>query len=191
MVETIKNSTADLFTVYTRSCEVCNTSFQTCGRGKRCSACLVGPGVSSGDAHITCRVCDRPATVPLDHPALLCQGCLGDLEGTRERVAEWLAAALTALSANEQGWRATLAASPAQTAWERVQAAMIGVAEKRVEKATFDRTWQKRLAEGGALGALLEAYEVYAREADRLEVELARLSRAQAEINAAWLANDI
>ena len=131
-------------------------------------------------AHITCRVCDRPATVPLDHPALLCPGCLEDLDATRARVQAWLSAALAQLDANQAQWQATLVASPAQARWDAVQGAMIGVAEKRVAQSTFDRTWAKRKTEGGTLAQLLGDYEAYARECDRLSAELARLASPSA-----------
>jgi type IV pilus biogenesis protein CpaD/CtpE len=141
---------------------------------------------------ITCRACDRSATVPLDHPALLCLLCLEDLDATRDRVSAWASAALSALDVTQAAWNATRAASPALSRWEAVQAALIGVAEKRVSQTTFDATWAKRKAEGGALAQLLEAYEAYARECDRLGAELARLGLAQDQINTAWLAtNDI
>ncbi len=88
--------------------------------------------------------------------------------------------------------RTTRAASPAVGRWEAVQAALIGVAEKRITQSVFDTTWAKRKAEGGALAQLLEAYDAYTRECDRLGAELARLDTAQTEINAAWLAtNDL
>lgn len=151
---------------------------------------FVAPAPIQG--RITCRACGLGANVPLDHPALLCPLCLEDLDATRERHAARLQAALSALDANQATWEAERAASPACARWEAVQAALIGVAEKRVDQRTFDQTWAKRKAEGGALAHLLEAYEGYAREAERMAEELARLDQAQTEINAAWLAtNDV
>jgi hypothetical protein len=182
----------DLFISHARACVSCGASFQTCGKGKRCSGCLLqGSAEPIQPAHITCRVCDRPATVPLDHPALLCPLCLIDLDATRARVAGWLAAALERLDANEQAWQATKSASAALDRWPAIQGALIAVAEKRVTSQALDATWQKRKAEGGALAQLLEAHEAYARECDRLNTELERLHRAQAEINAAYLATEI
>jgi len=140
---------------------------------------------------ITCRVCGLGANVPLDHPALLCPGCLEDLDATRQRVQAWLDAALAGLADTEAHWQASRAASPAGDRWAAVQAALIGVAERKISQATLDQTWAKRKAEGGALAALLNAYEAYARECDRLSAELERLSVAQREINAAWLATDV
>jgi len=143
-------------------------------------------------ASITCRVCGLVANVPLDHPALLCPGCLEDLDATRDRVADWLGKALARLDQVKVVWEAERAASPAADRWPAIQAALIAVAEKRARQEDLDRTWAKRKAEGGALAQLLNAYEAYARECDRLSAELERLSVAQTEINAAWLAtNDI
>lgn len=141
---------------------------------------------------ITCRVCGLGATVPLDHPALLCVPCLSDLDATRDRVQAWLSAALSALSANQAQWDTTKVQSEALGRWWKVQDALIGVAERRITKATLAATWAKRKAEGGPLAELLVAHERYALECDRLSTELARLHTAQVEINAAWLAtNDV
>lgn len=139
---------------------------------------------------ITCRVCGIGATVPLNHAALLCPGCLEDLDATRERVETWLTSALTQLEQTQALWDATRAASPARDHWEAVEKALIGVAEKRIAHATFDQTWAKRKAEGGALARLLDAYDAYARECDRLGGELNRLDAAQTAINTAWLATE-
>ena len=181
------------------ACRGCRVVFEDFNGHKICDVCLVDRVNGAGElelddpddvinraVRITCRVCGLGATVPLDHPALLCPGCLEDLDATRARVQAWCEAALAGLDANQATWAAAL--SPAQDAWGRVQGAMIGVAEKRVEKAVFDRTWAKRKAEGGPLAALLEAHEAYALECDRLGAEIARLALAQREINAAWLA---
>jgi hypothetical protein len=142
-------------------------------------------------ARITCRVCGTPATVPIDHPALLCAPCLGDLDGTRDRVAGWLEKALERLDANQAAWDVTRLASAAQEAWEKVQHALIAVAEKRATPQALAAAWAKRKAEGGALAALLGAYEGYAETADRIGEELARLHAAQCEINAAFLATEL
>lgn len=111
-----------------------------------------------------------------------------DLEATRTRVQTWLEAALAQLEENQALWNDTKAGS---VHWPAIQAALIAVAEKRARQEDLDRTWAKRKAEGGALGRLLDAYEAYAHEADRLATELERLSRAQAEINTAFLATEI
>lgn len=142
-------------------------------------------------AHITCRVCDRPATVPLDHPALLCNECLENLDQTRIHVQKWLASVLAGLDEAKATFDELVMRSPAAARWQAVQAALIGVAEKRVEQHVFDATWQKRKAEGGPLAQLLLAYEGYAQECDRLGEELDRLDKAQTEINAAWLQTEL
>jgi hypothetical protein len=146
---------------------------------------------AANPGRITCRACGLGATVPLDHPALLCPICLEDLDATREHHAARVAAALSAVDANQSAWDATRAASPACDRWEAVQAALIGVAEKRISQAQLDQTWAKRKAEGGALAQLLAVYEAYTHECDRLSAELGRLDRAQKEINAAWLATEV
>lgn len=142
-------------------------------------------------AHIICRVCDRPATVPLDHPALLCALCLLDLDMTRARVAEWLGKALERLDANKAAWEGIRDASPAAAKWPAIQAAMIAVAEKRATPAALNATWAKRKAEGGALAKLLIAYEAYAMECDCLAEELNKIYAAQTEINTAYLSEEL
>lgn len=178
----------DLFTVHTRACATCGAEFQTCGKGKHCSGCLAQSSAPTGPARITCRVCEAKATVGIDHPALLCEACLEGLDATRDRVQAWLAAALASLDANQAAWDALAAASDR---WPAIQAAIIAVAEKRATQAAFDATWAKRKAEGGELSKLLCAYEGYAEECDRLGAELARLQAAQAEINQAFLSEEL
>lgn len=189
-VEIVENKD-DLFTVHTRNCATCGASFETCGKGKRCSRCLVGPGEADANARITCRVCDAKATVPTDHPALLCMNCLGDLDATRDRVAEWRGKALGTLDANQAAWDAIRFASPALDRWPAIQGALIAVVEKRATPQALAATWAKRKAEGGALAALLVAYEGYAETCDRISEELARLHQAQTEINTAYIATEI
>lgn len=194
------------------ACRDCHAVFEDLSGHKLCDQCLCeyinGAGELELDdeidfdaprhtptqakcASITCRVCGLGATVPLDHPALLCLLCLEDLDGTRDRIRARLSAALTALETNQAAWDTLRAASPACDRWEAVEKALIGVAEKRISQATLDQTWAKRKAEGGALAELLTAYETYAHECDRTRAELDRLDSAQTEINAAWLATEI
>jgi hypothetical protein len=142
-------------------------------------------------AHITCRVCDRTATVPLDHPALLCPLCLLDLDVTRGRVDEWREKALARLEQVQHVWEAERDGSPAADKWSAIQGALIAVAERRARQEDLDRTWAKRKAEGGPLAALLLAYEAYARAAEQISEELEKLSQAQAQINTAYLALEI
>lgn len=193
MIDTadLEQATADLFTVHTRQCEVCGASFQTCGKGRRCSACLVQTTEPIQPARITCRVCERSAQVPIDHPALLCLECMADLDGTRARVAGWVEKALERMAQVQHVWEVERDASPAAGKWPAIQGALIAVAEKRATQAQLAATWSKRKAEGGDLAALLLAYEAYARECDRLGLELQRLDRAQTEINTAYLAREL
>jgi hypothetical protein len=196
MIDTIarlERATADLFTDHTHTCVACGASYRTCNprTGGRCSRCLVGPGSAATDARITCRVCGAQATVPLDHPALLCALCLGNLDQTRARVATWLGSALDRLDANKAAWEADLVASPAADKWPAIQGALIAVAEKRATQAQLDQTWTKRKAEGGALAQLLKNYEIYTAACDQLSEELNKIHAAQTEINAAFLATEV
>lgn len=140
------------------------------------------------EARITCRVCDAKATVALDWPALLCPECLGDLDATRDRVARWLEATLAQFDEAQVAWNERRAGS---VHWPPIQAALIAVAEKRATQAQLDATWAKRKAEGGAIAALLSDYEAYAEECDRLAEQLDKHHKAQAEINAAFLAGEL
>lgn len=143
------------------------------------------------EARITCRVCEAKVTVALDWPALLCPECMRDLDATRDRVASWLDATLAQLDNNQAQWDADVAASPAADRWPAIQGALIAVAEKRATQAQLDATWAKRKAEGGALARLLDMYEIYAQECDRLAEQLDKHHKAQAEINAAFLAGEL
>jgi hypothetical protein len=150
------------------------------------------PMVGTSDtARITCRVCERPATVPVDHPALLCELCLEDLDKTQARVTEWLKLALERLDRNKDVWERTLAGSAASDRWPAIQGALIAVAEKRATQAQLDATWAKRKAEGGALAQLLRTYEMFATECDQLALDLDRLHRAQAELTTAYFARNV
>lgn len=143
-------------------------------------------------ARITCRVCDTKAAVPVDHPALLCPLCLEDLDKTRARVQAWLAATLVRLDQAKAQWSATLERSPARPRWDGVATALAQVADKELDRSILESRWQATLNAGGPMAELLRAYEAYATETDRVGVELARLHKAQAEINTAWLAtNDV
>jgi hypothetical protein len=153
------------------ACRDCRVVFEDLNGHKLCDQCLCdhinGAGEleldndeidwetprSTPQAHITCRVCDRPATVPLDHPALLCNDCLSPLDATRQRVADWLTSALRRLDENKAQWEADVAASPAADRWPAIQGALIAVAERRATQAALDATWAKRKGEGGPAGA--------------------------------------
>lgn len=194
-IQQLELDTEDLFTAHTHTCVECGASYQTCNprTGGRCSRCIVtrlgAPAATA--ARITCRVCGAQASVPLDHPALLCALCLSDLDATRDRVAGWRTAALERLGQVQHVWEAERNTSAALAQWGKVQAALIAVAEKRATQAQLDATWAKRKAEGGALAQLLLAYEAYARECDRIAEELERLHQAQTQINTAHIATEV
>lgn len=145
---------------------------------------------SEGLTTTRCVVCDL-GYVAVQAPAKLCGLCLEDLDATRAHITHGIDAVLARLDKAKAAWAAALAASPAQTAWSRVEAAMIAVAEKRITQSALDATWAKRKSEGGPLATLLEAYERYAADTDQCGVELQHWHRAQVEVNAAWMANDL
>jgi hypothetical protein len=137
----------------------------------------------SRTARITCRVCDRQATVPLNHPALLCLECIADPEKTRKHVAVWLETTLLQLDQAKEMWEVKLKWSPAAPRWPAVADALAQVADKELDRAVLESRWQATLKQGGAMADLLRAYETYCRETDRLGAELARLERAQMELD--------
>lgn len=142
-------------------------------------------------AHILCAVCLRPAQIPVDRDGRLCDLCHEDLDKSRAHVEQCTADVLAQLDANQERWEAALQASPAADRWEKVQAAMIGVAERRIPQTAFDRQWAARKAEGGALAELLLAYEAFAETCDRIQARLVELHRATEEINTAWLSLEV
>lgn len=148
----------------------------------------VAPSAPATEARITCRVCEMTASVPLDHPALLCPLCLENLDKVRDLVCKGVDAVLARMDVAKTTWNAR---SAGHEGWGKVAAAMVRVADKEIPQSVFDAQWAKRKAEGGELGALLVAYEDYARIVDQCAAELQRWHRAQAEVNAAWLATDV
>lgn len=138
-------------------------------------------------AHILCSVCGLKVQIPTDRVARLCDLCIEDLDKARAHVAGCTADTLAQLDANELAWQYALRTSSAADRWEKVQAAMIGVAERRIAQEAFDRQWATRKAEGGALADLLDAYEAHAETCDRIQAQLKELQRATEEINTAWL----
>lgn len=142
-------------------------------------------------AHILCAVCLRPAQIPVARDGRLCDLCHEDLDKSREHVAQCTTDVLAQIDANELAWQHMLHTSPAAERWAKVQAAMIGVAERRIDQAAFDRQWAARKAEGGALAELLLAYEAFAETCDRIQARLKELHRATEEINAAWLSLEV
>ncbi len=141
-------------------------------------------------AHILCSVCLRPAQIPTDRAARLCDLCSEDLDKSRAHVAACTADVLAQLDANELAWQHALQSSSAAERWAKVQAAMIGVAEGRIAQEVFDRQWAARKAEGGSLAELMDAHEAHAATCDRIQARLAELYRATEEINTAWLSKE-
>lgn len=135
-------------------------------------------------AHITCRVCGKPARVPIDHPALLCPLCIEDLDATAAHVQDGITTVLNRWEALNARWETTLSHSPAQARWAKVEAAIIA---HGLQDATVQRTWHQRKAEGGAFADLLTAYEVYDRDNAQLARELTALTAARDEVNHAVL----
>lgn len=148
---------------------------------------IMPPKSAPKTCRITCRVCDKPATVKEDWPALLCKHCLDDLDATSAHVAECTQAVLRRMEANDEAWQKTVAESAAQAEWRRVCDAMVAVAEKRATKETFDRSWAKRKAEATPLAALLTEYEAFCFRLDQMGAELEKWHRATEELNAAYL----
>ena len=142
---------------------------------------------STERAHITCRVCEKPARVPVDHPALLCPLCLDNLDATAAHVHTCLEAVWARWDEATERWQAQVAASGMADRWAKVEAAMIGVGLGQVSARTFDELWTKRKAEGGDFAALLVAFEAHKAELDRMSQELERWNRARDEVNAAVL----
>lgn len=138
-------------------------------------------------AHITCRVCEKPARVPVDHPALLCALCLIDLDATAAHIQECLRAIWARWDEATERWQAQVAASGHADRWAKVEAAMIGVGLGQVSARAFDEVWAKRKAEGGPFGALLEAWGLHKVELDAMSQELERWNKARDEVNQATL----
>ena len=133
-----------------------------------------------------CYVCER-GYVAVDAPARLCPLCLEALEATRTLVIGCIDAVLVRMDVARNAWDARCAGNEG---WQRVAAAMARIGNG-VTQAQFDAQWAKRKAEGGELGALLSAYEAFAVVIDQAAAELQRWHRAQAEVNAAWMATDV
>jgi len=132
---------------------------------------------------ITCRVCERPAAVPIDHPALLCPLCMEDLDATASHVAERYAAVVVRFQGAWQTLEDAVAASPDRAWWnEKVEKYR---ARADYSAATFDAAWRAAKAAGGdkaRLCGLWEALDGVAAELERIE---GWYRRACAELRAA------
>lgn len=106
-------------------------------------------------ARITCRVCDRKATVPILSSGLLCPDCRADLDTTARHIAETLAAAEQRFVVAVEGWDADYAHAD-----EQDQARYHVVCEARAAgAATFQAKYERALAKGDGLSALLRSKE--------------------------------
>ena len=151
---------------------------------------------------ITCRVCDRPAEIPILSSGLLCSLCRADLDATEVHIRGTLQAAEEALSDAWTRWDADLAhASDDDRAWwSKVSAAALAVEQGAMSRAEYDRKAKSALnLEPAALalkqGTMSQAeYDQKARRAALLQQSEAvealvrateRWARALAEVEAA------
>jgi hypothetical protein len=133
---------------------------------------------------ITCRVCDRPATVPLNHPALLCLECMGDLAATEARVRGWLNSLLALMDATIATWEVVRAAHLDK--WRRIEDGLAMLAQGQVTEAQFNERWKARYyGADPAWREVMKAYEEkevacagYGVERDRLELALREIEAA-------------
>lgn len=138
-------------------------------------------------ARITCRVCEKPAQVPIDAAGLLCDLCRGNIEVTQHHITHAQQAAQERLQNAWERFDADLAhASPeVDAAWAKVEAARLAVFNGTVTQAAFDEAWRRRKAAGGEFATLQESYEALEQVAEECNRQLEWASRAQAEVEAA------
>lgn len=106
-------------------------------------------------ARITCRVCDKPAEIPILAAGLLCDLCRADLDATEAHIRQTLDAAEQALTDAWTRWDADLAHSGEAEWWARVSAAALAVEQGQMPRADYDRKAQAALTQGGPRAALL------------------------------------
>lgn len=111
---------------------------------------------------ITCRVCNAPGAAQ-DDAVLLCDTCRADVPAARAHCAHVLEACASRLRTAFGAWQDAQAAATdeARVRWEL---AFSMITAGRDTDPAFVATWQREKAAGTALGALLEAYEVYTTE---------------------------
>lgn len=123
---------------------------------------------------ITCRVCGIRSKVTVDNEALLCGPCRIDPVATRVHVE-------TTLAMVEARWQAAWEAFDAQAEgvpeWGTIEAA-----RSTADPALFAEAWRRRKAQGGALGALLEAREALDELSDEMQRRKAWADAALEEI---------
>ena len=125
---------------------------------------------------ITCRVCDLPARVPVAAPALLCHACTADLTITRQHLEQTLAVLDERVRAAFDAFNAVLA-NTEEGPLERWTNAERKIGDGLRDDPAFVATWQRAKAAGGALGAILSAYE--AKEDTLATIERARAYATQ------------
>lgn len=129
---------------------------------------------------ITCRVCNAPGAAQ-DDAVLLCDTCRADVPAARAHCAHVLEACTARADAAGQAWLdAQCAADDAVLA--RLRRAEAAIAAGRDTDPAFVATWQREKATGTALGALLEAYEVYTMEMRVIATQRQQAARGLAEL---------
>lgn len=131
---------------------------------------------------ITCRVCERPAAVPIDHPALLCPLCIEDLDATARHVAERYAAIVVRFQTAWQTLEDAVAASPEQAWWAQVETYR---ASADYSAATFSEAWRRAKVAGGERARLCGLWEALDGVAAELEQIEGWYRKAGAELRAA------
>jgi hypothetical protein len=131
-------------------------------------------------AHITCRVCGKPATVPTDHPALLCPLCLEDVDKTGAHITEVYAAALVRLQESMTAWDAAGKAAP-----KTLEAIWAYKARGDFDPQVLASRWAHTIGRGGAGAALCHAWDAMEDEAGRLRETEKWYLKAAVELQAA------
>jgi hypothetical protein len=133
-------------------------------------------------ARITCRVCDKPATVPILSSGLLCEHCRRDLDATARHITQVLEATEARFVAAVERWDADYAHAEVRDQ-ERYQ--NVGGARAALSAAEFARKYDRAYAKGDGLSMLLQSKE----RCDAVAVEVERVrawaSAALEEVEAA------
>lgn len=103
---------------------------------------------------ITCRVCNKPAEIPITASGLLCDLCRVDLATTETHIRDTLATAEQTLTDAWTRWDADLAHSGEADWWARVSAAQIAVEQGQMTRAEFDRKVATTIKQGGIRATL-------------------------------------
>lgn len=127
---------------------------------------------------ITCRVCGMRAKVTIDNVALLCGPCRVDIVATRSHVESTLAAAETRWQAHVEAFDVQAERPSVAAKWAQIQAARLDADPK-----LFAEAWRRRKAEGGALGALLQAKDDLDELSDEIQRRRAWAAAALEEID--------